>query len=168
MQIVFSQPFDTAPHVVATLISAAPERFYPPCVSDVTKSGFVLYVHRTTTREVTRELDRVRIGIPYPISRSDTLGLRIPCLLASQQSMAVTVAEHHGNAAFIACIDGEIGTAYGDVGVSVRTVSDTQFNVCVANNSSGCGCSARQVDCDLAVAFHIPQTRRIKYGFQWR
>ncbi len=48
MKIGFSQPFASVPQVTATIVSTAPERFYPPCVSDVTTKGFTLYMHRTS------------------------------------------------------------------------------------------------------------------------
>ena len=48
MQINFSRPFASVPQVVTTIMSSAPERFYPPCVSDVTTTGFTLHMHRTT------------------------------------------------------------------------------------------------------------------------
>lgn len=48
MRVSFPRPMRSVPTVMLTIVSAAPDRFTPPCAEDIDEEGFTLYVQRST------------------------------------------------------------------------------------------------------------------------
>lgn len=48
VRVSFPRPMRSVPTVMLTIVSAAPDRFYPPCAENIDEEGFTLYVQRST------------------------------------------------------------------------------------------------------------------------
>lgn len=48
MRVSFPRPMRSVPTVMLTIVSAAPDRFSPPCAENIDEEGFTLYVQRST------------------------------------------------------------------------------------------------------------------------